>query len=92
MKINGEDVVFGKYRHRNVVGHSYASGSYTYHEVKQRWDLPILGLYGYVDTNQSLGRIERDIQQEVNLDLENRERVKQGLPKLRNCWTVNGCC
>lgn len=85
MKINGETVKFGGFKCEWKEGHSYSSGYYTYHERLQRWDLPKLGLYGYVDTNQTMDRIERDIQAEVNHDLENRERVKHNLPKLRRC-------
>ena len=87
LKINGHKVVFGK-----VTRKCWWSGSYTgegvhHAEKRQHWEIPELELYGHVVIaelepfvmNYSLDQITRNIQREVNYDLDQRKKKELGI-------------
>ena len=79
MIINGEEVVFGSIKRECRTGARWENYCH-YHVRMQRWDLPVLKLYGFVNTDNTLTNIQDSIQREVNFDLENRRKEKLGLP------------
>ena len=80
MLINGEKVIFGIVKEKCRCWYGAVSGSRHYRHVKiQRWDLPILELHGFVDSEQPITEIKKEIQKEVNYDLEQRRKRELGI-------------
>lgn len=83
--VKGHEVHFGESKINHLVRYDYGGDRDCYHRKVQKWTIPTLDLYGWVDIEDdrwgkaSLASIKRDIEREVTYDLEQREKRRLGI-------------